>query len=294
MNRFIMHISWIDAKIVAQTLTSIQNAYQYSNEQTEFILLLNEQTFIDTPTEKSPEQQWEYFLDHPFIKHCQIIKKTDNDEFWGVAKFRREFMNKNGLTYWGESDCMLPLEYFYIAENFDVQSNLLHPWVLSFAVRKMWDGWQLIEHPLVKLKDLSELPENDFLRCDSQFGSNVEERLSNLYKFNETQGDPEILLLPNSRIEGALTILKNIPDDVFCPQIDFFHEDYNLELMMRYYQIPQYHVSNILKGHDNWNPEKRTNIDNSMTRNPKAIERKDLNQKHMFDYVKNKFEGGKP
>jgi len=289
MNRFIMHISWIDAKIVYQTLTSIQNAYQYSNEQTEFILLLNEQTFIDTPTEKSPEQQWEYFLDHPFIKHCQIIKKTDNDEFWGVAKFRREFMNKNGLTYWGESDCMVPLEYFYIAENFNNQLNSSNPWVLSFAVRKMWGGWELIEHPSVQsLKNHEGLALGDFLRCDSQFGATAEERLNNLYSFNEGQGNPEIVLLNGSRIEGALTILKNMPDDLICPDIDFFHEDYNLELMMQYYQIPQYHVKNIIKGHDNWNPEKRTNIDNSMTRNEKAITRKDQNYQSMIRYVQNK------
>ena len=290
MNKFIMHISWIDAKIVPQTLTSIQNALKYSNVPTEIILLLNEQTFIDTPLEKTPEQQWEYFMDHPLIKDCTIIKKNDNDEFWGVAKFRREFMNKNGLTYWGESDCLLPLEYFYVSENFDQLEKQHDRWVLSFAVRKMWGGWDIIEHPSVQhLADHEGLPKGDFMRCDSQFGSNLEERLENLYKFNEAQGDPKIVLLPDSRIEGAITVLKNMPDDLICPDIDFFHEDHNLELMMRICDIPQYHVSNIIKGHDNWNPDKRTNIDNAMTRNPKASERKDANHKAMMEYIQKKF-----
>jgi len=286
-----MHISWIDAKIVPQTLTSIQNALEYSKAPTEIILLLNEQTFIDTPTEKQPHEQWDYFMDHPLISKCTIIKKTNDDEFWGVAKFRREFMNKEGLTYWGESDCMVPLEYFYVAEEFDKSQTSTSKYVLSFAVRKMWGGWEIIEHPSIQhLKDHEGLPQGDFLRCDSQFGSTPEERLSNLYNFNESQDAPEIVLLPNSRIEGALTILKNMPEDLICPDIDFFHEDDNLELMTRYYNIPQYHVKNIIKGHDNWNPDKRTNIDNSMTRNEKAIERKNMNFTLMMQYVKNKFE----
>lgn len=290
MNRFIMHISWIDAKIVPQTLTSIQNALQYSKVPTEIVLLLNEQTFIDTPIEKTPEQQWDYFIDHPLIKDCTIIKKNDFDEFWGVAKFRREFMNKEGITYWGESDCMLPIQYFYICESFDENINSKDPWVMSFAVRKMWGGWESIEYPSVQnLKDHNDLPVGDFLRCDSQFGNSTEDRLQNLYKFNDSQGNIDIVLLPKPRIEGAITVLKNMPDDLICPDIDFFHEDFNLELMMQYHNIPQYHVKNIIKGHDNWNPEKRTNIDNAMTRNPKAAERKDKNYKAMMEYVSNKF-----
>lgn len=291
MNRFIMHISWIDAKIVPQTLTSIQNALQYSKVPTEIVLLLNEQTFIDTPLEKTPEQQWDYFMDHPLVKDCTVIRKTDADEFWGVAKFRREFMNKQGITYWGESDCMLPIEYFYISEEFDKTRGPRDPWVLSFAVRKMWEGWEIIEHPIVQnIKDLNSMEKEDFMRCDSQFGKSASERLDNLYKFNESQGDPQITLLYRPRIEGAITVLKNMPDDIICPDIDFFHEDYNLEMMMSYYNIPQYHVSNIIKGHDNWNPEKRTNIDNSMVRNSKAIDKKDANFKSMMEYVQKKFQ----
>jgi hypothetical protein len=195
MNRFIMHISWIDAKIVSQTLTSIQNALQYSKVPTEIVLFLNEQTFVDTPLEKTPQQQWDYFIDHPLVKNCTVIKKTDDDEFWGVAKFRREFMNRDGITYWGESDCMLPLEYFYVSEEFDKLRNPEDPWVLSFAVRKMWGGWESIEHPSVKhLQNHEQLPVGDFMRVDAPFGNTTEERLNNLYKFNESQGNPEIIL----------------------------------------------------------------------------------------------------
>lgn len=289
-----MHVSWIDAKIVYQTLTSIENALKYSKVPTEIVILLNEQTFIDTPTEKTPAQQWDYFLHHPLIPKCTIIKKTNEDEFWGVAKFRREFMNREGITYWGESDCLLPLEYFYVCESFDAAKDEKDPWVLSFAVRKMWGGWESIEHPMVQnMKDHNDLPVGDFMRCDSQFGNSSEERLHNLYKFNESQGNPNIVLLPKPRIEGAITVLKNMPEDIICPDIDFFHEDFNLELMLQCYHIPQYHVTNIIKGHDNWNPEKRTNIDNAMTRNPKAIERKDANHKAMMEYVYNKFNSNK-
>lgn len=291
MNRFIMHISWIDAKIIPQTLNSIENALKYSTVPTEFIFVLNEQTFIDTPLEKTPEQQWDYFINHPFLKKCKIIKKTDEDEFWGVATLRRELMNKEGITYWGESDCMLPLEYFYIVESFDKMQKEDSRWVMSFSTRKMWAGWESIEHDAVKkYKDLSEIPEGNFWRVNGPLGNSTEERLKNIYEINEKE-NPNIVLLEKPRIEGSLTVLKNMPDDIICPDIDFFHDDYNLELMLQLYNIPQYHVTNIMKGHDNANPDKRSNIVNHLERNSKANERKEMNFKKMIEYVTKKARG---
>ena len=161
-NRVILQIHWIDSKVVYDTLTSIQNALQYSTEPTEIILLLNEQTFVDKPLVGNPSDMWKYFINHSLIQKCQIVKVDNNDKFWGNANFRREYINDNGLTYWMESDCLIPIEFFYLTEEFHKKCNEKE-YVLSFAGRKMWGDWNIIEHPLIQnigLGDLSkEKPE---------------------------------------------------------------------------------------------------------------------------------------
>lgn len=142
MNKFIMQISWIDAKVAPGTLTSIQNALQYSTEPTEIVLLLNEQTFVDKPLEGEPSDMWRYIMDHPIIPKCKLDKVTNNDKFWGNANFRREYITNEGVTYWGEADCYLPIEFFYLTEEFHKKCEHKE-YVLSFAGRKMWGDWNM-------------------------------------------------------------------------------------------------------------------------------------------------------
>jgi hypothetical protein len=269
MNRFIMQISWIDAKVAPGTMTSIMNALKYSQVPTEIVLLLNEQTFVDKPLEGEPADMWRYIVDHPLYKMAQIDKVTNENKFWGNANFRRDYIKWDGVTYWGEADCYLPLEFFHIAEEFD-QITPQRPYVLTFAGRKMWGDWDIIEHPLVKGKNLDDFskdkPEEAFLRCDTTLS------LEQLYEFNANQGDPNVIALPRHRIEGAMTTLSaGLPRDIIAPDIDFFHEDYSLELSLPHFRIPQFHVTNILKGHNMVHPDKRANIFNQAQRDDNNI-----------------------
>jgi hypothetical protein len=291
MNRAILQISWIDAKVVFDTLTSIQNALQYSTEPTEILLLLNEQTFIDTPLEGEPADMWRYFIDHPLIKQCHIKRFTNSDPFLGAANSRRDYITKEGLTYWMESDCLVPIELFYVAENFH-KTHTERPYVMTFAIRKMWPGWESVEHINVQtLPNLDALDTNDpekaFLRCDGPMS------LEKLYEFNDRQGDPVIVQLKAPRVEGAMTILsEGLPEHLICPDIDFYHEDYNLELSMRYYRIPQFHVSNILKGHDMRNPNKRSNLAAKSSFSKEGEEKRDKCQKMMIEWATKLYNGG--
>lgn len=264
MNRFIMQISWIDAKVAPEAMTSVLNALKYSQVPTEVVLLLNEQTFVDTPLEGVPSDMWRYIVDHPLYKMARTDVVTNDNQFWGNANFRRDYIKRDGITYWGEADCLVPLEYFALAEWFDtvVQQK---PYILSYAGRKMWADWDIIEHPLVKGKNLDDLskdkPEEAFLRCDTTM------TLEQLYDFNSKQGEVQIIMLPRPRIEGAMTILSaGIPEEAIAPDIDFFHEDYSLELSLPHFKIPQFHVSNLLKGHNMVHPDKRANIFNQAKR----------------------------
>ena len=297
MNRFFMHISWIDSQIVSDTLTSIENALQYSKEPTEFLFVLNEQTFSDKPLEKTVKEQWEYFIHHPFIKKCKLEYITDDDSLAGVASTRIKYLIRDGVNYWGESDCYLPLEYFYIAENFHKEYKD-RPYILTFSDRKMWAGWELSEHESVRNTTLEKLdkniPEQAFLRCDGPIS------LKQLYEFNEKQSDPKIELMPFNIIPGqtntlnsTLAILSDkMPENLVCPDLLVASEDYNIQWSRLYYKIPQFHVSNIIKGHDNGNPKKRTNIIDPMgprSKNHEILIQND--REKISEWIKKLYEG---
>ncbi len=287
-----MHISWIDSQIVSRTLDSIENALKYSTEPTEFIFFLNEQTILDTPLEKSPKECWENFIHHPFIvRGCKIITITNDDPPFGVSVPRLRWMIRDGVNYWGESDCYLPLEYFYVAENFHKQCTD-RPYILSFSERKMWPGWELQEHESVRnetLESLNKDPDRKFLKCDSIIGS-----LEKLYEFNEKQGDPKIERIPDNVIPGqqntlnstALILSDKMPENLICPSLIMTHEDFCLQFSRLYYKIPQYHVANIIKGHDNWNPLKRTNIVDPMgPRKAELLKYFNLERNDMLNWI---------
>ena len=114
-----MHIMWYESAMIEETLDSLTNALSY--EQTNDVkikLCLNAQTYIEKPKMGKPREMFDMFLHHPIIKQSEIIYKTDDDSFYNIGDWRRETYDHNcKYTCWGESDCILPKEYFYILKN---------------------------------------------------------------------------------------------------------------------------------------------------------------------------------
>ena len=54
------------------------------------------------------------FLNHPVLENTTLIHKTDKDNFYNIGDWRREQYNEYGYTIWGESDCLMPDDMFYI------------------------------------------------------------------------------------------------------------------------------------------------------------------------------------
>jgi hypothetical protein len=102
-------------------------------------------------------------------------------------------------------------------------------------------------------------------------------------------------MLPTSRIEGTLcTLSDGMPKNLLCPNNIFSHGDYNLELSMKYYNIPQFHVKNLIKGHDQCNPNKRSNIiGKSITsdRSTNVKNQMDKDKKAMHDWIQKLYNG---
>lgn len=246
-----MHIMWYEAEMLNETLDTLQAALQYSKVPTEIRICLNTQTYLEEPIEGKPEDMIEKFIHHQVLKNATIIRKTNNDSFYNIADWRREQYNQDGYTYWGESDCLIPEEYFYTIENLSID----HPHFIAFASRKMWEeSWVKVEHE--KLKNLehksgrsAEEPFNwdDYINYDQ------------LKIFNKKQKEIVVLKLDVPKIDGSLIVLSPGLPQFIPDKMHFVEEDACAQFTFEKNHIPQYLVSNILKGHNYKHHLKRTN-----------------------------------
>jgi hypothetical protein len=242
---------WYEAEMLNETLDSLQNALRYSTQPTEIRVCINTQTYLEEPIEGTPEDMVGKFIHHSVLKNANIIRKTNNDPFYNIADWRRDHYNKEGVTYWGESDCLIPEEYFYTVEIL----NITHPHFLAFSSRKMWEpSWIKVEH-----QDLKNLPHKKGKSAETPFNWDDRIEFDELKRFNRKQKKIRVLKLDAPKIDGSLIVLspglpRFIPD-----KMHFVEEDACAQFSFEKNHIPQYLVSNILKGHNYKHPLKRTN-----------------------------------
>jgi hypothetical protein len=275
------HIMWYESKMLNETLDSLQNALQYSTIPVHLKFCLNSQTYLEKPIEGNSEDMFKEFINHPILKNAEITYKTDNESFYNIGDWRREiYSNDYKYTVWGESDCLIPEDYFYILSNLDIEE----PHVLSLASRKCWDNtWKIVEHDDFKSWSVVNLnqPElgNDYYPF-RYFDRINQQQLNNFNNKNNIN----IQKLPILKIDGSLlTLSKNLPTPFISPEMNFVREDYCAQQFFQRKNIPQYLISNRIKGHNYFHPLKRTNT--SATRDDyewKIIEQKNIEAMNVF------------
>ena len=253
------HIMWYESEMINETLDSLQIALGYSEVEVPVQLqfCLNSQTYLETPTIGNPEDMFKQFINHPILANANITYKTNSDPFYNIADWRREVYDVNAAyTVWGESDTLIPEDYFYIIS----QLNITEPHTLSLSSRKMWDtSWTVVEHSKIQMME----PNHDTLGILS-CGNYI--TYDELNEFNNVEGDINIVKLPVNKIDGSLLALSsNLPTPFISPDQHFVGEDTAAEVFFRYKRIPQYHITNRIKGHNYNHPRKRTNT--ASTRN---------------------------
>lgn len=249
-----MHIMWYEYKMVPEALDSLYNALQYSKNNPKINICLNYQTYLETPIEGTPEDMFNEILDHPVFKIANVIKKTNEESFYGIGDWRREQYNQNGYTVWGESDCIMPYDLFYILENLKID----HPHILSFSSRKMWDyTWSEVEFTGLDKYSYEDMDQT----CPSEFHFNgcvLDQKTLDL--INDKEGDVRIIKIDKVKFDGALfTLSKGIPTPFIAPGQQLTNEDFCAQQYFQYLNIPQYHIKNRMKGHNGYHPLKRMN-----------------------------------
>lgn len=250
------HIMWYESKMIWETLDSLEDALHNSKLNVDLKFCLNSQTYLEEPIEGKAEDMFKEFINHPILKRAEIIYKTNDDPFYNIGDWRREVYDKEyKYTVWGESDCLIPNDFFYILSEIQIQN----PHILSFASRKMWDNtWDCVEHR--DLEKYERSVDNPF-QAPSPYNSSDVIVQSELNEFNN-RTDIEVQLNSTVKIDGSLLCISNGIDFQFiADDMHFVREDFCTQLVFQFKGIPQYVVKTRMKGHNYSHPLKRTNTD---------------------------------
>lgn len=255
-----LHIMWYESKMINETLDSLHHAIKLleyaklsSDIKIDVKICLNHQTYIETPDEDNISELFNEFTQHPVLEDAVIISKTMDDEFYNIGDWRREnYGDEYNYYVWGESDSLVPEDYFI---NLAVlNEGVLGPHVVTYSQRKMWDRtWNEVEHDLLKF-----IPYDDFDKTTPEplmAGHYISADQMN--SFNRTF--PAVVCKINQlKIDGNMTAFsRGIPQPILPNDLHFAREDYAIQIWLEYNNIPQYHFSSKLKGHNSNHPNKR-------------------------------------
>lgn len=265
---FQMHIMWYESEMVNETLDSIQAALEQApGLDVRLKFCINKQTYLEQPQEGTVEEMVSKFIDHPLMSRVEIWEKDNRSAFYNIADWRREIYNPAAkYTVWGESDTLLPVDFFYILQQTEIDT----PHLLTFASRPMWDNsWDIVTHN--KLQGYSKP-----CKCETEHRPDCIELLRSPLKYKDVitqeqldefnqQSDIELQQVP-LKIDGSLLcISKGVPYPWIPADMHFVREDTCAENFFKAKLIPQICVTTRLKGHNYWHPKKRVNT--SATRN---------------------------
>jgi hypothetical protein len=248
------HIMWYESEMLNETLDSLQASLLHSTLPVKLKFCLNSQTYLEKPIEGKSEDMFNNFIGHPVLKDAEIIYKTDNDEFYNIGDWRREiYSNDFKYTIWGESDCLIPEDYFYILSNLDIEE----PHILSLASRKMGDNsWGIVEFDGMELYQRTWPERNPSIPFPLFARDYIDYK--ELININDV-GDIKIIRNSIPKIDGALLALSPKLPQFIPNNLHFAREDYCANLVFLKNSIPQYIIKNRIKGHNYFHPYKRTN-----------------------------------
>jgi len=251
---FQMHIMWYESEMLNETLDSLQIAIKHSPLPVDIKVCLNSQTFIEVPEHGYAEDMFKSFINHPLLENADITYKSNATAFYNIGDWRRDiYDSRYKYTIWGESDCLVPHDYFYILSQLDMP----HPHIVSLASRKMGDDtWKDVEFEGMEMYPRSWPERNN--NIPRPFFANDTITYDELCTINDND-DISVVTVNVPKIDGALLALspslpKFIPED-----LHFAREDYCANMAFIHHNIPQYLIKNRMKGHNYVHPLKRTN-----------------------------------
>jgi len=196
---------------------------------------------------------------------------TDSNKLYSIGSYRRDLNYNYCLDHdyivWGESDCMMPKQYFNAVETISeyAKTQNINRYCLTFAIRKMWDNsWRVLEHNLFENNIFKQ---SDDPSCQTDISSIWYYMTQNeMDKINESVENYNTQLIDYPRFDGSLLTISsdlllngiNIP-----PSVQGTGEDTSFQNMIKMIMGTSYRqfvIKNILKVHNRNHPHKRNYI----------------------------------
>ena len=139
---------------------------------------------------------------------------TDSNKLYSIGSYRRDLNYNYCLDHdyivWGESDCMMPKQYFNAVETISeyAKTQNINRYCLTFAIRKMWDNsWRVLEHNLFENNIFKQ---SDDPSCQTDISSIWYYMTQNeMDKINESVENYNTQLIDYPRFDGSLLTISS-------------------------------------------------------------------------------------
>ena len=279
---------WYEYQMINECLNSVQNALELAQEEVRLRVCLNRQTYLEKYDYRFDHNDpLRELVNHPLYSRIEFIEKNDAHPFYNIADWSRdEYYPDAKYNVWGETDTIMPREFFRILEMINVDV----PHVLSFASRPMWDNsWDVVTHEALQgYSKPCQCPEDnhradciELLDAPWKYKDLITQ--DELDKFNEGR-EITIQQVP-LKVDGSLLCLSGDLPHPFIPEdMHFVREDTCAQEFFRSKGISQLCVKSILKGHNYKHPNKR--VGTSATRDDEVFKQyAEQSQRAMMNFL---------
>lgn len=258
------HIMWYESDIIQECFDALAIAIDNSPLPVLVELCLNYQTYIEQPVNLEKYlDSFDIVQNHRIHETAMVViinTQMNDSPFYNIGDWRRDkYDSKAAYTVWGETDCLIPEDYFYLLSVMPEDLPKCH--LVTLSSRVMWDStWlsvthaKLRNHPFVDNQKPSH-PELYPFRYYDYIA------LNELTEFNNNS--PVLVEAQSSiKIDGSLLAISGNIDFQFIPDgLHFINEDTVAAMAFQLHGITQYCISTRLKGHNYYHPNKRTNTE---------------------------------
>ena len=290
-----IHIMWYEYALIAEHFASVKHAYLPMKEfvDLELRVFANKQTYLETPDRDGVMDMFEEeiksaLFDEPWAP-VDLTWITDEEPFYCMADQRREVTNPEGWVVQGETDCLLPQVFFKALSDAATANVFTDPtYALTWAYRKMWDfTWNHVEHPLFRMAEYqnTDIPLADRPR-GCRYPYDFRDYISQdvLDEFNKNYPTAEIMRVIPPKLDGSLLAFWRLEEKLIPDDMHIGTDDLCAMRAMDILGIPQYHIINVIKGHNYNHPLKR--LGTSSTRDDTAyLKHKEESQEAMERFI---------
>ena len=192
----------------------------------------------------------------------------DNNKVYTIGSYRRDLNYNNCNDYdfiiWGESDCLVPVEFFNTLESLSsyADENNINRYTTTFATRKMWDAsWSLLEHNDFSNSKFYDMKEEGWKVDKSSIWYTMS--IDEMNEINSKSTELDIRVSKEPKFDGSLLVISS---DLIRSGVNIPHacyacgEDASFEKMCKIIMgdsYIQFIIKNILKVHNRVHPKKR-------------------------------------